>query len=349
MLKQHPKKSIALAIILIAAFYFFWPGFSVEKPTPKFTNILVEEFGEKSTATLNVIGVEAHLETTDFASTTHLQVKLSSYLEAAREKGLLRPNTLVLFPGHIGTGLIAAGQKSRTYGAGSLSAALTPMISYNLVPFAKNYAIFDAPNNRAAALVRTRSQSAADTINTVFSALARKYKVTIVAGSGFLMTPGIYPEGLSYGHGPIFHTSFVFAPDGKPLVDAVRQIEPNKHETEITEPSLAEFLPVFTSGPINYGVAIGADAKRDDVADWMQTEKVDLLLSPQFHQRGDLVEYPFGLNPRFKWGMAVSMTGDGWGLTAQGRAAIIVDGEPISIQNDDMIGRLYNLWISSSK
>lgn len=321
----------------------------MEKPTPKYAEIMVEQFGDKSTATFNVIGVETHLETADFASAAHLQVKLSSYLEVAREQGLLQPDTLVLFPGHIGTGLFAADQKSRVYNANSISAALTPIISYNLVSFAKNYAIFDAQNNRAAAIVRARSQVASAALISVFSALAEKYKVTIVAGSGFLMTPGIYPEGLSYGHGPIFHTSFVFAPNGKPLVDAIRQIEPSAAELAITEPSLAKFLPVFTSGATNYGVAIGGDARRDDVADHLQAEKVELLLSPQFHRRGDLIEYPFGPNPGFRWGMAVSLKGVGWGLSAQGRAAIIIDGEPISVQNDDMIGRLYNLWISPQK
>ncbi len=346
MLKRHPKKTIALATLTVAALYFFWPGFSIEKPIPKYAEIMVEQFGDQNTATFNVVGVEAHLETTDFASAEHLQVKLSSYLEVARENNLLQPDTLVLFPGHIGTGLLAANQKSRVYGANSISAALTPIISYNLVSFAKNYAIFDAPNKRVAAIVRARSQNAATAPNSVFSALAQKYKVTIVAGSGLLMTPGIYPEGLSYGHGPIFHTSFVFAPDGKPLADAVRQIEPTAGETEITEPSLAEFLPVFTSGDTNYGVTIGADARREDVTNQLQAEKVELLLSPQFHRRGDLVEYPFGPNPRFKWGMAVSLKGNGWGLSAQGRAAIIVNGEPISVQNDDMIGRVYNLWVS---
>lgn len=334
---------------MVAALYFFWPGFSVAKPMPKYADILVEQFGDESTATLNVIGVEAHLETTDFASVAHLEIKLSSYLEAAREHDLLHPDTLVLFPAHIGTGLLATDQKRRTYSAGSISAALTPIISYNLAQFFKNYYIFDAPNNRAAAAVRARSQAAATALNIVFSALAKKYKVTIVAGSGLLMTPGIYPEGLSYGHGPIFHTSFVFTPDGKPSVDAVRQVESSAVELEVAEPSLAEFLPVFTSGSTNYGVAIGADARREDVINHFKAEKVELLLSPQFYQRGDLAENAFGAASRFKWGMAVSMKGLGWGLSAQGRAALIVGGEPISVQNDDMIGRLYNLWVSPNR
>ena len=346
MLKKHPKKLFVLTALLAVALYFFWPGFSVEKPVPRYAEILVEDFGDQSTASINVIGVEPHLETTDFASAAHLEIKLSSYLEAARENGLLRSGTLVLFPAHIGTGLLAAGQKSRTYNAGSISSALTPIISYNLANFGKNYYIFDTADNRAASAIRAQSQAAAIALNSVFSALAKKYGVTIVAGSSLLMTPGIYPDSLTYGHGPIFHTSFVFGPNGKPLVDAIRQIEPSKAELAVTEPSLAEFLPVFTSGETNYGVATGADANRDDVAEHLMAEEVTLLLSPQFYLREDLVEYPFGPNPRFNWGMAVSMKGQGWGLTAQGRATLIVNGEPISVQNDDMVGRIYNLWVS---
>lgn len=340
---------IVLAALLAVAFYFFWPGFSVAKPLPRYAEILVEDFGDESTATINVIGVEPHLETTDFASALHLEIKLSSYLEAARENNLLRPGTLVLFPAHIGTGLLAAGQRSRTYSAGSLSSALTPIISYNLANFTKNYFIFGAVNKRAASAIRAQSQAAAVALNAVFSALAKKYNVAIVAGSSLIMTPGIYPDSLTYGHGPIFHTSFVFGPDGKPLGDAIRQIEPSDAELVVTEPSLPEFLPIFTSGDTKYGVVIGADASRDDVADHLMSADVALLLSPQFYQRGEPVEYPFGPNPRYRWGMAVSMKGLGWGMSAQGRTALIVNGDPINVQNDDMTGRIYNLWVSSKR
>lgn len=346
MLGNHPKKIIALAACVAGALYLFWPGRSVESPAPRHADVLVETFGTEETASLNVIGVEAHLEPINFASATHLEIKLSSYLEVAREQGILRPNTLILFPGHIGSGLLATEQKSRVYNADSLSAALTTLISYDLLEFAKNYFIFDEPDKILASAIRAKSKTAAETLFSVFSALARKYEVTIVTGSGLLMTPGIYPDGLTYGHGPIFHTSFVFAPDGKPLVDAVRQVEPNTEELKVTEQSLAEFLPVFTAGSTHYGVLIGADARRTDTADHLQAEQVDLVLSPQFHQRVDPFQFSFGPKPRFKWAMAVSASGNGWGIAAQGRADLVVNGEPIGIQNDDQIARLYNLWVS---
>jgi len=346
LLKKHPKKILALAAISVAALYLFWPGSTIKSPFPRYTDVLVESFGTEETAELNVIGIEAHLETEDFASAVHLEIKLSSYLEVAREQDLLRANTLVLFPGHIGSGLLAVNQKSRVYNAGSIGSALTPIVSHDIFAVAKNYFIFEAPDKILASTVRAKSKAAADTLFAVFSALAKKYKVTIVSGSGLLMTPGIYPDGLTYGHGPIFHTSFVFSPDGKPLVDAVRQVEPTPMELTVTEPSLAEFLPVFTSGETNYSVLIGADASRSDAADPLMAEKVSLILSPQFHERDDPLTFAFGPNPRFKWGMAVSMSGTGWGIEAQGRAALIVNGEPISVQNDDQIARIYNLWVS---
>lgn len=346
MLKRHPKKILSLAAIIIAALYLFWPGFSISGPIPRYADVLVETFGIEETATLNVIGVEAHLETTDFTSAAHLEIKLSSYLEIARERDLLRANTLVLFPAHIGSGLLATEQKSRVYNADSISSALTTIISHDIFEVAKNYFIFEAPNKILASAVRAKSKAAANTLFHVFSALAKKYKVTIIAGSGLLMTPGIYPDGLTYGHGPIFHTSFVFAPNGKPLMDAIRQIQPTPLEMTITEPSLVDFLPIFTSGETNYGVLIGADAGRMDAADHLMTEEVSLILSPQFHERNAPISFAFGPEPRFKWAMAVSMSGNGWGIEAQGRTALVVNGEPISVQNDDQIARIYNLWVS---
>lgn len=347
MLKRHPKKTIALATVLVAALYLFWTGFSVDDPMPRYEDIRVESFGVEETATLNIVGIETYLEAEDFASADHLKIKLSSYLEVAREQGLLSDNTLVLFPAHIGSGLLATSQKSRVYNANSISAALTPIISYDLMAFAKNYFIFEAPDKILASTIRAKSKIAADTLFAVFTALSQKYKVTIVAGSGLLMTPGIYPDSLTYGHGPIFHSSFVFAPNGKPQVDAIRQIEPSVSEMVVTEPSLAEFIPTFKLGNTNFGVLIGADAKRIDATNRLMAENVDIVLSPQFHIRGDRPSFAFGPAPRFKWAMAVSMTGKGWGIEALGRADIIVNGEPISVQNDDKVARIYNLWVAS--
>lgn len=346
MLKKHPKKLIALVAIAATALYLFWAGFSINSPIPRFTEVQVESFGAKGTAKLNVIGIQARVETIDFASAAHLEIKLSSYLEVAREQGLLLANTIVLFPAHIGSGLLAVNQKSRIYNANSINAALTPIISHDLIEIAKNYFIFDAPDKILASTIRAKSKIAADTLNAVFSALAKKYKVTIIAGSGLLMTPGIYPDSLTYGHGPIFHTSFVFAPDGKPVVDAIRQIQPSEEEMSVAETSLAEFLPTFTTGEINYGVLIGADAERTDAIEYLAQQNVDLVLSPQFHQRNSTVGFAFGPDPRVKWAMAVSITGNGWGIEAQGFTSLIVNGEPISIQSDDQIAQIFNLWVS---
>lgn len=349
MLKQHPKKLVLLAVLVAASAYMFWPGFSVGEPATSPVAVYVEQFGEENTARLNVVGIEPHIRPQDFASARHLRARLSHYLNAARDNGFLQENTLVLMPGHIGTGLLAAGHKSRVLKANSVDAALVPVIARNLPSFAKNYYIFDAPDKILAATVRSQSAIAATALQDVFAGLAKEYKTTVIAGSVLLMTPGIYPDGLTYGHGPVFHTSFVFGPDGEPLVDAIRQIQPSPGEMSVAKPSLTEFLPVFSRGGVNYAVALGADASRDDVLDYLKRQQVEILLSPQFFDTEAPRTATFVTNAGFLWGMAVSMKGEGWGFKAEARASILLHGEPVGIQNADTVGRIYNLWVGPAK
>ncbi len=349
MFKQHPKKFTLLAITMIASIYLFWPGFSVAPPSSSPAIIYIEQFGDESGSVSNVIGFEPILSPQDFASADHLIAKLSLYFDAAGDNSLIKENTVVLMPGHIGTALLASGQKSRVYNASSINAALPILISYNLVDFTKNYFVFDAPEKMYASVVRSQSRQAAAVLQDVFSSLARRYKTTIIAGSGLMMTPGIYPDGLTYGHGPIFHTSFVFGPDGKPMIDAVRQVGPSTDEMLVAKKSLAEFLPTFKLGPMQFGVAIGADASRDDVKSAYKAAGASILLSPQFHQHSFSTSTAMANAQEFDWGMAVSMKGQGWGFSPSSRASIIVDGDVIGIENADTDGRIYNLWIQPEK
>ena len=57
----------------------------------------------------NLLGIQAWMETADYASETEFYSRLSGYLDAARHKGWLNPRTIAVFPEYIGTWLVAAG------------------------------------------------------------------------------------------------------------------------------------------------------------------------------------------------------------------------------------------------
>lgn len=347
LLKRHLKKIIVITAFIGAVTYFYWPGFSVNLPEAPNNTITFDNHGNSNSASVNVVSIAPVMQPEDYASGRHFKAKLNDYFDAAKEKGWFGANTIVVLPAHIGTPLLAINHKSRVYRADSIRSATIPLFAYNLTAFAKNYYIFDAEEPVVAATVRAQTKTAADMYQVVFSSMAQNYGVTIVAGSILMMTPGIYPDGITYGHGPIFHASFVFGPDGKPQGDAIRQVMPNTAEQRIAKKSLAEFLPVFTLNGIRYAVAIGADTVDESVNEHLKSQNIDLLLSPQFHIAGDItINSPFGNRSLYPWAVSSSMNGEGWGLSVNGSTAFANFDEYSVSQVSDNSAIIQNIWIT---
>ncbi|WP_417448868.1 nitrilase-related carbon-nitrogen hydrolase [Kordiimonas sp.] len=375
---KHKKKLIFLAVTAVAAFYLFWPGFEPDLgDAPALFLDHSASYGT-DTGAGNVVGIEPYMEPQDYATPERFEQKLGGYLDIARDKGWLGEGTIVLLPEHIGTWLMATGQKSRVYNAATTSGAMLPIISHNLLQFLKNFFIFDEEDAATAALIRTRTRASADAQLRVFANLARQYGVTLVAGSSTLMTPGVYADSLSYGHGPIFNAGFVFGPDGKPQNDAIRKVHPIPAEAGFTTASKAEFLPVFNAGAQTFGVLICADSWFDDTSGFLAAEGVEVLLVPGFLTgtswnapwRGYIGDAPpqaawqadvgkitegdawmkYALPAKAKdygirFGMTVFLKGNLWGKAGAGHALIIEDGTLHVGKAGDNNAALYNLWL----
>ncbi len=378
MLMRHRKKLIALAVLMAAGVYLFWPGLAPDLGEPPVLHLKIKASYGTDTGHGNVVGIEPYMEPLDYATPARFQAKLDGYLLEAQKHGWLKEGTIVLLPEHIGTWLIATDQGSRVYDADTTSGAMLPIITHNLPQFLKNLFIFDNRDNTSAALIRTRTRASADAQLKVYGALSRKYGITLVAGSSAIMTPGVYPDSLSYGHGPIFNAGFVFGPDGKPMEDAVRKVHPIPSETGFTTASKAEFLPSFTVGDHAVGVLICADSWFDDTTGYLADEGAEILLVPSFLTgatwdapwQGYLNDSPSGDDWKadigqitegeawikyalpakakshgVRWGMNVFLKGRLWDLKGSGRALILEDGTLHIGEGGDDGAALYNLWL----
>ena len=374
------KKTLTLlAAVFTVAFYLFWPGFTPNLSTPPSLYIQHTESYGSDIGQGNVIGIEPYMEPLDYATPARFETKIDGYLKEAQNQGWIKEDTIILLPEHLGTWLAASNSGTRIYSACSTSSALRPLIAQNLPQFLKNLYIFDEADNVSAAFIRTQTAQTAQALNTVFSNLARKYSVTIVAGSSALMTPGVYPNALTYGHGPIFNTSFVFGPDGKAQVDAIRKVHPIPKEAGFTTPSSAAFLPTFNVGSYKMGTLICADSWFDDTVSYMAKEGVNLLLVPgylegtewnspwQGYSTGDhdtdsswrqdigkitegdaWIKYALPAKARkygINWGMTVFLKGELWEQKGYGHAIIIENGTPHIGKSGSEGAAIYNLWL----
>ena len=374
-----------LAVGAILAF-LYWPGLPLDLDSPPDLRLSVaESFGNDIGATGNVVGIEPFMETRDYATPERFEAKLRGYLDAARARDWLRPGTIVLLPEHLNTWLLVAGEKPRAVTASTTSAAMIPIIAWHPLTFLKNFVLFADADRAAAAVFRTKATETARLTADIYARLARDYGVWIAAGSGVMMTPGLYEHGaLSYGHGPLFNAGFMFAPDGSPQGDAVRKVHPIPSETGFTRKARAASLPLFEIGSHRAGILICADSWFADTTGTLAAAGADVLLVPSFLtsdwdapwggylndappdtdragseddwradvgriREGDAwLKYALPAKARahgIRYGMNVFLKGRLWEIEGDGRAIILVDGETRLGSGTKAEAALYNLWM----
>lgn len=345
------KTIISVAVLLGAAIYVWWPGTAPDLSQPVKLHLSEARSFGSDTGQGNVVGISPVMEPSDYASATRFEEKLDGYFDSAAAEGWFQEKTIVLLPEHLGTGLVAVGAKSRSLSRHGVTDAALPLIAANIVDYLKNWLIFDDGDSISAALVRTRNRAAADAIRQTFGNLARRYGVSIVAGSSAIMTPGAYPDSLSYGHGPIFNAAFVFGPDGLPIIDATRKITPAPWEAGIVTPSHVRFLFPYDIGGRRAAVLIGQDSQAADALGHSAGQATDLLLVPSFLPSGAAVtDQPdlaaFYARYGIQWGMQVTLRGSLWGFDGAGKTWVLENGllwEPEDITRTD--ASIYNLWL----
>lgn len=208
--------SVCLAALLAA--YFTWARYDRVRP-PLDVRLYLESTREVDTfrGRGNLIGVSPWMVPADYASPQHFMNKLDGYLQAAKTLGWIHPGTVVVFPEHIGTWLIVQGEKSGVLGAATIEDALSLFVRSNYFYYLREW--FTAPDGTVSrtrhSIFSIKSTSMARSYQEVFGALARKYGVTIVAGSILLSNPSVREGVLQTDLGPLSNTGAVFHPDGR--------------------------------------------------------------------------------------------------------------------------------------
>ena len=164
----------------------------------------------------NLLTIRPQLFPFDYQSPTHLRLVLAAALDAARDAGLLNAQTLVVLPDHIGTWLLATGEKPEFYRARDRLEVRNWLLLGNPL-LAMNVLLRNLDANRLdEALLRMKAEQMATDYQALFGGLAREYGVTLQAGSILLPEPRVDDDGqLHSGSGPLWNLSLVFGPDGR--------------------------------------------------------------------------------------------------------------------------------------
>ena len=320
----------------------------------------------------NLLGIQPELYAADYRSVLHLHRKLAAYLQQAERDGLLNPKTVVILPEHIGTWLLAAGEKREAFAARDVAEARVWLGLSHPLPLLRATLLSEGKAPLSDALLRMKAEQMADDYQSLFGGLAETYGVTIVAGSIVLPEPSVVDGVLQVGNGPLYNVSLVFGSDGRPLGQPQRKVLPHRLEDSFTAPASDRELHVVNTPAGRLGVLIGTDSWRPESYAALARQQVELLAVPAFlpgngqwqavwpdtpsdlrSRAGRLVEseawqlhsLPAQLNNTpARAGMLVFLRGQLWSLGSDGRS-MAVDRSGPQLAEEAPGARLLNLWL----
>ncbi|MBY8928656.1 carbon-nitrogen hydrolase family protein [Pseudomonas sp. Wu6] len=274
--------TVTMALVAALAAYLVW---TQERPVAHYLSdlriTLAVNEGQPAERG-NLLGIQPELFPADYQSLERLHLKLSAYLQKAREQGLINDKTVVVLPEHVGTWLMLAGEKNELYQATHLKDAMNWLSISNPLQFLRAWISATGDNRMDDAYLRMKAAGMARDYQVLFGGLAKEFGVTLVAGSIALPNPSVNLGQLQVGHGALYNVSVVFAADGLPLGQPQRQLYPIYDERGFIEPGDENIVSVVDTPAGRLGVLIGSDSWYPDNYRKLNEQGAQLIAVPAY-------------------------------------------------------------------
>ncbi|MCS6789961.1 MAG: carbon-nitrogen hydrolase family protein, partial [Bacteroidia bacterium] len=233
---------------------------------------------------LPLLGIQPTLSTQDYACRERLYQVLNFYLKTARQRGCLAESSIVVFPEYIGSWLVLEGLPAWVLRASTLREAMIRLAMSSPLAFLRAWwhaYQTQTSDPSTAAVFHLRAISVARSYHSLFSQLARHYKVYIVAGSVVLPGPFIEKDSLYITpKAPLYNLCVVYQPDGRPFPHFVQKVFLTQEEQAFTQAGNSQALPTFSLPQGKLGVLICADSWYPE--SYEALGKVDWLVVPSY-------------------------------------------------------------------
>jgi len=276
------------SVLLSTSVFLIWTYYGRGLPLePPWLNVgEVKAFGEDRQKG-NVVSVQPWMLPQDYASEQAFAQKMDGYLQEAQKQGWLNPKTLVVFPEYIGTWLVVMHEKAEVYSQSTLNQAMLWMVSSNIYGLLTRSAALpkriQSPNDQMAyGLFAFKASQMAATYHRVFGGLAKKYGVSIVAGSILLSNPSLKQDELVAGNGELYNVSVVYLPTGKPYPQLIKKAYPIAEEKTFVAAGAPQDIPILDLPIGKTGVLICADSWYAQCYAPLAKDSVQVLVVPSF-------------------------------------------------------------------
>ncbi|UVE16474.1 carbon-nitrogen hydrolase family protein [Pseudomonas sp. LS44] len=375
-----PKLLTSLTLTVLLALLGSYAVWTEMRPASRYLSDLRSEVavnlgepGERG----NLLGIQPELYASDYQSPAQLRLKLAAYLAKAHSAGLLNAKTVVVLPEHIGTWLVASGEKDRIYQAQTVSEAMTWMGLSNPLRLGLAWFAAKGEDRLADALLRMKAKRMAKDYQDLFGGLAKEFGVTLVAGSIVLPEPAVQNGVLRVGKGALYNVSLVFGADGAPLGQPQRKVFPIRDEQSFTAAAPVSALHVVDTPAGRLGVLICADSWYPAGYAELSRQGAQLLAVPAFLTGNGNWSKPWGgyngaptpadvqlqpgdLSEGEAWqrlalagrlpasgaqaGITVFMRGQLWDMGSDGQS-LVATAQQHQMAGDGPGARLINLWL----
>ncbi|MCQ2029776.1 carbon-nitrogen hydrolase [Stutzerimonas zhaodongensis] len=257
------SKYIGLILIALAALliYLDWTADRRSGPLLSDLRILPIEMHGEAGEHGNLLAIETRLMPADYQSRERLSLKFTTYLDQARDAGLLSPRTVVVLPEHVGTGLFALGEKPEVQQARTLRDAMQWMALSNPWDYLRALRGNKGDDRRTEAALKFKGEQMAEDYQLIFGNLAREYGITLVAGTIVLPEPRLEDGRLKTRKGSLRQISLGFGPGGEPFGSLHYKSTLNNYERRYSVPIQSPPLAVPTPAG-RLAVMIGCDGYR---------------------------------------------------------------------------------------
>lgn len=269
--------------LIIVVIYLLFTNYDMDHSSisqsfdPPATDIIGQDQGEG-----NFIGIQPFMEPIDYASDSNFLRKLDFYLAQAKSDNLLNEKTIVVFPEHLGTWLVAQNERKLVYTSEKIEEAMRAVVIRNLIGFLPEYFSADEEDKSKAALFRLKAGQTVSTYARVMKHLASRYQVTIVGGSLILPNPKVENDSLITETGPLYNASFVFHPDGSIDSKVSKKAFPVIDEKTMLASENLDDFPIYDTKAGKLAVMICADSWYPQAYKAAQRRKATLLAVPSY-------------------------------------------------------------------
>ncbi len=237
----------------------------------------------------NLIALQPWMVPGDYSNVETLFAKLDGYFAQAKAKGWLNQKSIVVLPEYIGSWLAAADERAGVYREAGIRPAMTMMALAHPAAFLRRYLSAPAVADKAKwALFTLKSENMARDYQSVFGKLAKKYGVTIVAGSIVLPEPRLIDGRLEVKPGgTLYNVSALFTPDGGIAAPLIIKAYPIDEEKTFTVAGKPNDIPVFATPAGRLAVLICADSWYQPPYRRIAQLHAELLAIPSYSSEDD--------------------------------------------------------------